>query len=95
MNFTVTPEDLDSLTIIDSKFSEITIPATLSKPERLKDIFKFLKKNISIKKLSLCDDYLDPNDKDIKYFCRRIGEELPNLEQHWIRELKVDGRHGR
>ena len=95
MNFLVNLDNLNDCERIKSEVSEVTIPANLSKAAHLKDIFRFLKKNQLIKTLSICDDYLDPADDDTKYFCGKILQDLPDIKINWIREFKIDGRHGR
>jgi hypothetical protein len=73
---------------------EVVLPACISKKCYLEKIFIFLKMNDFLKKISICDDYLDPNSSEVKYFFRRLSEEFPGLRVVWIRELKIDGRHG-
>lgn len=90
--------DLDVLNgsaSIPSGVSEITIPADLSREIYLANIFLFLNENKAIKKIFICDDYLDPLDVKTKYFCKKLAEDLPGVELIWIQELKLDGRHGR
>lgn len=95
MNRRIELDDLNGCVTLDQSINEIWIPAKLSKVDYLKDIFLFLKKNKLIEKVSICDDYLDPLDEDAQYFCKRVTEESPEINIDWIRELKIDGRHGR
>ncbi|MGB4076073.1 hypothetical protein [Pseudomonas sp.] len=86
---------LDGCAVIDPDITEITVPGDLSKENYLEDIFLFLKKNRSVRVISICDDYLDPLDSSTRYFCRRVYEDLPEIRIVWVREFKIDGRHGR
>jgi poly(3-hydroxyalkanoate) synthetase len=95
MNRFITLNDLKNSATLDQKIKEIVISAELSKADHLKNIFLLLKENKLIKKVSICDDYLDPLDVDTQYFCKRVIEESPKININWIRELKIDGRHGR
>lgn len=95
MNKCIDFETLSNGHLLSSDIKEITIPSHLSKTSYLKLIFQFLKKNSFIKKVSICDDYLAPSDVDTKYFCERVFQDLPATRINWIREMKVDGRHGR
>ena len=87
--------DLNACTKITPEIKKVTVPASLSKESYLKEIFLFLKKNKAIEEISICDDYLDPLDNNTAYFCERIAEIFPRVKIIWIRELKIDGRHGR
>lgn len=91
----ITECQLVEISHIDRNVTEIVIPASLSKVNNLEKIFLLLKVNSSIKRALICDDYLDPSDDETRYFCSRIKDELSNVEVVWIRELKIDGRHGR
>ena len=95
MKTTLDLENLKNCIRINPEMQEIYIPATLSKIIYLEKIFLFLKKNKSIKRIEICDDYLNPSDDETEYFCNRIDEDLPELEIYWTREFKIDGRHGR
>jgi hypothetical protein len=95
MNTHISLLDLENSSHLTHDVEEIVIPASLSKVCLLGDIFNFLKVNDFLKKISICDDYLDPKSSDVEYFCKRLSEDFSNLEINWIREMKLDGRHGR
>lgn len=95
MNKHISLRDLESSTHLKCDVDEIVVPASLSKIHLLKDIFNFFTVNDFLKRVSICDDYLDPRSSDVDYFCKRVKEDFPSLEINWIREMKLDGRHGR